>query len=139
MRFKQFIENQIGLGNLNGKMTSLFKHPEYQQFAGAYVSNDINGAESSSTFDVSGKSLKMPSTDFQIPQIRKEGRVVAMELRKNPIYIKLSDGTSAYFTHDEFRRIKGKPEIGAVMRLVFQRHPGDTTENYSKLDSAEVL
>ena len=133
------MENQIGLGNLNGRMTSLFKNPAYQQFAGHYASSDMNGTEDSTTFNAMGRSLSMPSTDFQIPQIRKEGRVVAMELRKNPIYIKLSDGTSAYFTHDEFRRIKGKPELGSVMRLTFQRHPKDTTENYSKLDSAEVL
>ncbi len=133
------MEKQIGLGDLQGQMDKLFNTQSFQTFAGSYLSSDMSGTETSHTRDLLGHDLFLPSTDLTIPQVRKEGRIVALEKNKNPIIIKLSDGTCAYFTYDEFRRIKGKPELGSVMRIDFQRHPQDASGNLSKIDRAEVL
>jgi hypothetical protein len=139
VRFKQFIERQIGLGDLGNRMGKIFKQPQFDSFSGSFSSSDMTGTEKGNTSVYTGHALSLPSTDLTIPQIRKEGRIVILERNKNPIYIKLSDGTEAYFTYDEFRRIKGKPEVGQVMRITFQRHPADASKNHSKIDSAEVI
>jgi len=116
-----------------------FSNPQFNNFSGAFVSSDVSGTEKGATGIYTGHALDLPSTDLTIPQLRKEGRIIILERNKNPIYVKLSDGTEAYFTYDEFRRIKGKPEVGQVMRITFQRHPADASKNHSKIDSAEVI
>ena len=81
----------------------------------------------------------MPSTDLTIPSAEKQGRITVLELKRNPIYIRLSDGTEANFTYDEYKRIDGKPELGKVMKISFQRHPDDRMRQYSKIENAIVL
>jgi len=139
MRFRDFIERQIGLGDLNGRMDQIFRKKDFGNFGGAFVSSDVSGSEQPDTSSLAGHSLWLPSTDLTIPQIEKEGRIIVLSKTANPIYIKLSDGTEAYFTYDEFRRIKGKPELGRVMKIVFQRHPKDASQQHSKIDHAEII
>ena len=81
----------------------------------------------------------MPSVDLTIPSAEREGRITVLELKKNPIYVRLSDGTEAHFTYDEYKRIDGKPELGKVMKISFQRHPDDTMRQFSKIDRATIL
>lgn len=139
MRFKAFMENQLGLGNLGQNLNKIFRKPEFDHFAGSLLSSDMSGSEQSDTQGIAGHSLWLPSTDLTVPQVEKEGRIVILTRNENPIYIKLSDGTEGYFTYDEFKRIKGKPEIGKVMRIIFQRHPKDVSKQHSKIDHAEVI
>ena len=140
-KFKDFILNEeIGLGDLGTRIDHLFhSHRFGNQIAGAFASSDVTGTEQSPTRDYAGHSLHLPSTDLTIPSVTKQGRITILQTQKNPIYVKLSDGTEAHFTYDEYRRIQGEPQLGKTMTLVFQRHPEDRMQEYSKIDQATVI
>jgi hypothetical protein len=59
-------------------------------------------------------------------------------MRKNPIYVRLSDGTEAHFTYDEWKKIEGQPALGKTMTILFQRHPEDMSQEHSKIDKVIV-
>lgn len=139
MRFKDYILcEDFGLGDIGAKMDKMFNNPHFQNQASAFVSTGhTNPGPQGSTF--APDPLQAPITHVEIPQIEKTGRVKILETKKNPIYLELSDGTKAYFTYDEFQRIQGVPSIGKVMTIIFQRHPNDKTNQYSKIEKAIVL
>lgn len=139
MRFRDYIINEAGLGDLGAHMDKVFKNPHYDRLAGSFLSSDQTGSEQSETMGSAGHPLYLPSTDLTIPQVEKTGRIKILEFKKNPIYLELSDGTKAYFNYDEFRRIQGEPAIGKVMTIIFQRHPNDSGQQYSKIEKAIVL
>ena len=57
-----------------------------------------------------------------------------MQEKKNPISIKLKDGTQLYLSWDEFKNIKGRtPQMGRIMSVIFQRRPDDLTDSLSKI------
>jgi hypothetical protein len=139
-KFKEYlITEELGLANLGARIDDLF-HNQWLANAinGAFVSSDVSGSEQSPTMGFAGHSLHLPSTDLTIPSVEKTGRITILHLKKNPIYIRLSDGTEAYFTYDEYKRIEGTPELGKTMTIIFQRHPQDFTQQYSKIDKAIV-
>lgn len=139
-KFRQFLlTEEIGLGDLGHRIDTLMNSQQFgNQINGAFVSSDVSGSEQSPTLGYAGHSLHLPSTDLTIPSVSKQGRITCLILKKNPIYVRLSDGTEANFTYEEYRRISGKPELGKTMTIVFQRHPNDMTHNYSKIDKAIV-
>lgn len=139
-KFKNFLINEeLGLGELGSRVDNLF-HNQWlaNQIGGAYASTDVTGSEQSPTLGFSGHSLHLPSTDLTIPSVERTGRITTLLSKRNPIYIRLSDGTEAQFTYDEYKRIEGKPGIGKVMTVIFQRHPEDSGLSYSKIDKAIV-
>lgn len=77
--------------------------------------------------------------DIGVPTVDRTAKITHLMLKKNPIYVRLSDGTECNFSYDEFRKIHGKPEIGKTMSISFQRHPGDMAEMHSKIERAVVL
>jgi hypothetical protein len=133
-KFKKFLFNEeIGLGDITVKIDQIANSQWFgDQIKGALVSTDVTGSKGKS--DVGHLS----STDLVLPETVKTGRIITLLLNKNPIYIRLSDGTEANFTSDEYRRIKGKPEIGKTMTLIFQRHPKDMMSGHSKINSAMI-
>lgn len=132
MRFKEFLLKEgIGLGNLGSTIDKVFDTPQWQAQAGSYVSNDMANNPT--------LGLSLPSTDLEVPSIERTGKIKVLMGKRNPIYIELSDGTKASFTYDEWKRIKGEPALGKTMTIIFQRHPGDMSQNYSKIDKAMVL
>lgn len=136
--FKKFLlSEEIGLGNLGSRLNAAFDHID-EKIGGAFLSSDVSSTEQSETQGFAGHPLYLPSTDLTVPQNIKTGRIQTLLLKKNPIYIKLSNGTEAYFTFDEYRRIQGTPAIGKVMSIIFQRHPSDKSETVSKIDKAIV-
>lgn len=139
-KFKEFmITEEIGLGQLGTRIDNLFHNQQFgNQINGAFASTDVTGTEQSPTMGYAGHSLHLPSTDLTIPSVVKQGRITCLMLKKNPIYIRLSDGTEVNFTYDEYKRIDGKPELGKTMTLIFQRHPEDRARMYSKIDKAIV-
>jgi hypothetical protein len=78
----------------------------------------------------------LPQMDLDLPQITKSGSIQLVLQKQNPIYVQLSDGTKLFFTVDEFRRIKEKPEVGKNMTVVFQRLDKDKTDMPSQLVKA---
>jgi hypothetical protein len=141
MRFRDFIiKEETGLGDLGSKMDKIFNNPHFARATGAYLSTDQSGTEQGETLGSSGHPLYLPSTDITIPNVEIVGRVKILDWTKNPIYIELSDGTKAHFTYEEFRRIKnGPPAVGKMMTIIFQRHPEDRGQEFSKIERATVI
>lgn len=140
-KFKKFLINeQLGLGDLGTRIDRMF-HSQWLGNAinGAFVSSDVNGTEQSPTMGYPGHSLHLPDTDLTIPSLERTGRITTLLLKKNPIYIRLSDGTEAHFSYDEYKRIDGQPALGKTMTIIFQRHPQDWSDQHSKIDKAIVL
>lgn len=139
-RFKEFLlTEEIGLADLGPRVDQLMNSQWFgNQIAGALVSTDFTGTEQSPTLGYVGHSTHLPSTDLTIPSVTREGRITTLLLKKNPIYVRLSDGTEAHFSYDEYRRIQGYPELGKVMTITFQRHPEDVSRSYAKIDKAIV-
>lgn len=139
-KFKEFVlTEEIGLADLGPRIDRLMNSQQFgNQIGGALASSDVTGSEQSPTLGYVGHSTHLPSTDLTIPSTTREGRIVTLLLKKNPIYVRLSDGTEANFSYDEYRRIKGQPALGKVMTLIFQRHPDDAGQSYSKIDQAIV-
>ena len=139
-KFKEFMENHnIGLGDLGRRISQLYHSHDFgNQINGAITTSDFTGTEQSSTHSYSGHPLHLPSTDMTLPSVQKTGRIVTLMAKRNPIYVRLSDGTEANFTWDEYNRIEGEPAIGKTMTLIFQRNPEDSTRMYSKIDKVIV-
>ena len=138
--FREFIETQVGLGNLGSRIFSMYHNQEFDtQIGGALASTDVTGSEQSNTHSYSGHPLYLPSTDLTVPATVKTGRIELLSLKTNPIKIRLSDGTEGLFTWDEFKRIEGEPKIGKTMTITFQRSPQDLSKNHSKIDKAKVI
>lgn len=138
MNFKEFLLNEeIGLGDMGARIDKLFNTQMFANQAGAYVSDQFDN-EKPTMLDRDLGQLWLPSTNLTIPTVERTGRITALLLKRNPIYIRLSDGTEASFTYDEYKRIEGQPAVGKVMTIMFQRHPNDASRSYSKVDKCIV-
>ena len=140
-KFKEFIENggNTGLGDLGRRISQLYHSQEFgNQIGGAITNSDWTGTEVGDTLTSQGHPLHLPSTDLTLSSIEKTGRITTLMDKRNPIYVRLSDGTEANFTWDEYKRIEGEPALGKTMTLIFQRHPEDSSRMYSKVDKAIV-
>jgi hypothetical protein len=131
--FRQFLNEQNVPGyHLDGP------GGPFVQRGNAYLSSDQTGSEQVPTFV--GHAQHLPGIDIAIPNnipfTKKTGKIQFIERNKNPITIRLSDGTSIYLTWDEFRRIKEEPEIGKTMTVIFQSKPD--TKVPSKIEKIEV-
>jgi hypothetical protein len=140
-KFKEFIiKEEVGLADLGPNIEKLFNSQEFgNQIGGALVSSQWNGFNTPTPWKGDDlKNAKNP-VDLGVSSVQRTGRITTLLKTKNPIYIKLSDGTECNFSFDEFKRIQGNPNIGKTMTVVFQRHPDDFTRQFSKIDKAIVL
>jgi hypothetical protein len=137
-KFREFLLNEeVGLADLGSRIDNMFHDQRLgNQIAGAFVSTDVSGTEQPE--GSVGHPLYLPSTDMTIPSSVKSGRITTLMLKKNPIYVRLSDGTEASFTYDEYQRIEGEPALGKTMTITFQRQPEDWSRMESKIDKVIV-
>lgn len=63
----------------------------------------------------------------------KTSEIENIEYKKNPIKIQLRDGTKLFFTLDEFKNIKSKPEVGKKLTVVFLRKEKDKDDQPSQI------
>jgi hypothetical protein len=84
-------------------------------------------------------SKSLPSQQLELPTIEKRGKIVIIMDKKNPIYVQLSDNSKLYFSHDEYRRIEGKPEKGKTMIVNMQRLPQDNSDLPSQIVRCKVI
>jgi len=85
------------------------------------------------------KSYVLPNMNLDLPVIEKRAKIHIIIHKKNPIHIKLGDGTKLYFTHDEFRRIKGEPRVGKTMVIKMLRLPHDSSLLPSQIKSCQII
>jgi hypothetical protein len=81
----------------------------------------------------------LPKINLDLPTIKKQAKIDIIMDKRNPIYVQLSDGSKLFFTHDEFKRIDGKPECGKTMVVFMQRLPYDNSESASKITHCKVI
>jgi hypothetical protein len=84
-------------------------------------------------------SKQIPNLNIETPSITKKSRIIFIDRNKNPIYIRLKDGSKLYFTIDQYRRIDGKPEIGKEMEFKLQRLSQDKSQNTSQIMSCKII
>jgi hypothetical protein len=128
MDFREFLmreENTVGTHN--------------DMATGAFLPTFYTGSETPASAGISlqGRGLSLPGTDL-VPTLSRSCPISFVERNKNPIFVLLSDGTKLYFTWDEFKRIPGiEPEVGRTMTVVFQRFPGDHSQEQSQIQSVK--
>jgi hypothetical protein len=81
----------------------------------------------------------LPNLAIDLPIIQKKSKIEIIDNKKNPIYIQLSDGSKIFLTYEEYKRIKGKPEIGKTMIVTMQRHHKDSSNLPSQITRCEVI
>jgi len=100
---------------------------------GAYLPTFFTGSESPTNIGLQGRGMMLPGIDL-VPTISRCCPITYVERNKNPILVLLSDGTKLYFTWDEFKRIPGEePKVGRMLSVVFQRFPGDDSQEQSQI------
>lgn len=138
--FKTFLKEDVGLGNIGRSVDRLFSNQHFANQAGAYVNTDYTKPSPEGYIGDPDFMPRLPATNLTIPSIQREGKISVLLAKRNPIFVKLTDGTEAHFSYDEYKRIHGsEPELGKTMRITFQRHPGDLSQTHSKIDHAEVI
>ncbi len=138
--FKDFLlKEETGLGDLGLKMDRLMNSSIFNNKVAGFLTSDWTGREQSPTLGYTGHALNLPGYDLYIPHTEKTGRIDVLQKNRNPIYLKLTDGTEAYFTWDEFKKIEGsEPQLGKVMTITFQRNPEDRIYATSKIQKAII-
>jgi hypothetical protein len=116
--------------------------------AGSLVTSDQSGSEGNDTLNLSGHPVFLPSLDMSIhnprgiPQVKKCRFVKHFDYKNNPIKIELDDGTSLFFTKDQYDRIPGdKPCIPNLTKadVQFQRNPNDLSLDTSKISNIKFI
>lgn len=140
-KFKEFIiQEEVGLADLGPNIEKLFNSQEFgNQLNGALVSSQWNGMNVPTPWKGDDLQTAKNPVDLGLSSVQRTGRITALLKTKNPIYVRLSDGTECNFSFDEFKRIQGNPDLGKTMTIVFQRHPDDMSRQFSKIDKAIVL
>lgn len=85
------------------------------------------------------KSFVLPNMSLDLPETEKKSKISLIILKRNPIYVQLSDGTKLYFTHSEFRRINPQPEVGKIMAVKMLRLASDNGTYPSQITNCQVL
>jgi len=133
MEFRKFIEqNTTGYHN-DGPGSG------FSPYGGSFVSSDFSGSNASDTMHYTGRPLHLPGTDMIFPLTKKTGKVISIEVNKNPISIRMEDGTQLYLSWDEYNRIKGKkPRHGDIITVNFRRLPDDVSKESSTIENITV-
>jgi len=84
-------------------------------------------------------SSSLPGLQLDLPQTQKQAKIEIIMDKKNPIYVQLSDGSKLFFTHDEYKRIDGKPERGKTMAVTMQRLGHDSSELPSQIVKCQII
>jgi hypothetical protein len=137
-KFREYVICESkGLGELGLRLNQFVNDPKLADaINGAFLNSDYNNTGSKPVRDYLQGNQE--DIDIIIPSLRKEGRITTLLLNKNPIYVRLSDGTEAHFSYEEWRRIEGKPALGKVMTIFLQRHVEDRSEHASKIEKVVV-
>ena len=136
-KFKQFlIKEEFGLGNIEQKINKIFDNKSYSSFLSSVNNNTYDYSPWRGNDSINNQ--KEP-VDLVIPSMEKTAKIIFLDFKKTPIKMRLSDGFECLFTEVEFRKIKGVPEVGKTITLIFQRNSNDFSKNFSKIEKAIVL
>lgn len=76
-----------------------------------------------------------------LPTVTRKGRITQVVHTANKVKVHLDDaGTTLVFNAHEARRISGgPPQRGRMMEVVMQRHPNDSSKDFSIIQSVKVI
>jgi hypothetical protein len=129
LHFKEFLE-----------MNTVGKHNDYA--TGVIAPSVATGSEIPDTKNYWGHPPYLTSQDMMlqgIPSKTVEGTIEMLLTKRDPCYLKLSDGTQLWIPHDALKkRFVGVPKVGKKLRVTFQRLPGDQSKERSQIAWAAV-
>ena len=82
-------------------------------------------------------SFELPGTNLEVPHVSRKSKIRSVDEKRNPIVVRLMDGTAMYLTVDEFKRIDSRTKLhpGREITVTFQRREGDDGSDPSKIVS----
>lgn len=133
MNFKQFLSEEINLNDLGQNMDRVFVNQKFAQHSRDFLSG--NSDQLHAALD----KVRIPQDqDLEVPKMETTSKVSILLRNRNPIFMKLADGTEASFTYDEWKRIKGEPKLGSTVTMIFQRHKDYQGRDHSKIEQVIV-
>lgn len=128
MNFKEFME-QEGV-RIHNQFSQNTVGTHNDRATGAMLPSTWTGSE-----DLGPYSYGLPGTDLEIPQTTRRSKIRSVEKNRDPIRVRLMDGTVVYLTVDEFKRAESKTRMapGSEVTVTFQRRPEDSTDQPSKI------
>lgn len=127
--FRKFMEGQ-------GRIHNAFS----QNTAGThndFATSKLLPSTWTGTEDMGSYPHGAPGVDLEIPSAIRRSRIRSVNDRKDPIEVRLMDGTLIYLSLDEFKRVNSrtKLEVGREISVTFQRREGDGSPDPSKVVS----
>jgi hypothetical protein len=125
--FRNFLESKLALAHPFSKNT-VGTHNDFA--TASFLPSTWTGSDSFGTH-----SQGLTHTDLQLPSVSRKSRIRSVEERRNPIRVRLMDGTTMYLTPDEFRRIDSRTKLhpGREITVTFQRREEDDGPDPSKI------
>lgn len=115
---------------------------------GSFLPSTWTGSSPSDTMALAGRPNYLPDIDMALPpdgtvtpSLKKTGIVKDFIFNKNPITVILDDGTTLYFTYNEYKRIHGDlPIVPKLTRIEveFQRLPTNLSDLPSKISACRA-
>jgi hypothetical protein len=137
MTFRQFLENnpfKIHSPAFMGNTVGVHNDGNRDGSMGAFLPTTRGG----DNLRIYGEP---PGTDMQIPNVPVDSTVQSIEgdrprpgkKCKDPIWITMWDGTKFSVSWDSFRTNYAGLEEGDKLRIIFQRNPGDSSPEGSRI------
>lgn len=91
------------------------------------------------TEDLGSYPSGTPGVDLELPSVTRRSKIRSINNKKDPIEIRLMDGTAIYLSLDEFNRVDSRTrlEVGREISVTFQRREEDGSPNPSKVVSID--
>jgi hypothetical protein len=138
MDFRQFLEHnpfKIYSPAFTGNTVGTHNDGNRDGSMGAFLPTTGTGSENLGPYG------GLPGTDIQIPNVTTDSTVQSIEgdkprpgkKCKDPIWITMMDGTRFAVSWDSFKRNYAGLEEGDKLRIVFERNPGDSSPEGSRI------
>ena len=132
LKFKEYL--------LLSELNTVGKHNDYA--TGVISPSVATGSETPDTINYSGHPPYLSSTDMVtkgIPTKKVKGKIEMLLTKRDPCYLRLSDGTQLWVPHDALqKRFIGVAEVGKNLSITFQRGSSEHSQARSQIAWAVV-
>jgi hypothetical protein len=127
LKFKEYL--------LLSELNTVGKHNDYA--TGVIAPSVATGSEVPGTTNYWGHPPYLSSTDMitkGVPTKEVKGKIEMLLTKRDPCYLRLSDGTQLWVPHDALqKRFVGVPKVGRKMSITFQRRAQDNSQVRSQI------
>lgn len=126
--FKRFVEG--GEARVHNSFSQNTPGTHNDSAVAKFLPSTWTGSE-----DLGKFSYGVPGIDLEVPTVSRTSKVRSVEKNKNPIRVRLMDGTVIHLTLDEFNRIDTRTKLypGREVTVTFQRRDDDSSQEPSKV------